>query len=340
MKKRQFLGIFILIPIFFLVCTAYATDLVVYSALDRETSEEIIKTFETQTHLHTDLALQMEQAGTVASRIKEEAEAPQADVFIGGNSNIHTSLSADGLLQKYRSNMVDEAMINPKYMDPQGYWSGWYLGAICILYNLKRFNEEIAPKGVRPPSTWADLLEPAYQGNVVVPNPLATGIGVIIMAIQIFRLGDIDAGFNFMARLNGNVRLYSRDSVGPIELISRGEAIVGSAWGHDAIARKKREDLPIKIIFPIDDGYEIGAASIITRCKHLGAAEKFIDFLLTKAPAEINARIGFRYPVRKGVMLPAGLPPFEDIRFVNYDHDLVAKNIESWKKRWAKIAGY
>jgi iron(III) transport system substrate-binding protein len=340
MKKRQFWETFILVPAFFLACRAYASDLVVYSALDLETSEEIIETFKRQTHLDIELALQMEQAGTVASRIREEATDPQADILMGGNSNIHTSLGSGGLLQKYRSNMVDEAMIDPKYMDPNGYWSGWYLGAICILYNKKRFNEEIAPRGITPPSSWDDLLEPAYHGNVVLPNPLTTGIGVIIMAVQIFRSGDTDAGFHFMARLNRNVRLYSRDSVGPIELISKGEAILGSAWGHDAIARKKQEDLPIKIVFPIDDGYEIGAASIIKGCKHLAAAEKFIDFLLTRAPAEINARTGFRYPVRKGVLLPAGLPPFEEIRFVTYNHGLVAKNVESWKKRWAKIAGY
>jgi len=340
MKKKIFLVMFILSPIFFLVFQIYAADLVIYSALDQETSKEIIKTFVGQTHLDAKLALQIEQAGTIASRIREEAKDPQADIFMGGNSNIHTFLRLGGLLQKYRSYMVDEAMIDPKYMDPQGYWSGWYLGAICILYNTKRFNEEIAINGISRPSSWDDLLEPSYHGNVIIPNPITTGIGVIIMATQIFRAGDTDAGFNFMACLNNNVRLYSRDSVGPIDLISKGEAIVGSAWGHDAIARKKRENLPIEIIFPKDDGYEIGAASIIKGCNNLAAAEKFIDFLLTRAPAEVNAKIGFRYPVRKGVILPAGLPPFEDISFVDYDHELVAKNIDLWKKRWAKIAGY
>jgi len=218
MKKRLFLVMFILSPAFFLVFTVYAADLVVYSALDRETSKEIIKAFIGQTHLDTELALQIEQAGTIASRIKKEAKVPQADIFMGGNSNIHTSMSLGGLLQKYRSYMVDEAMIDPKYMDPQGYWSGWYLGAICILYNTKRFNEEIATKGISKPSSWGDLLEPSYNGNVIIPNPLTTGIGVIIMATQIFRTGGIDAGFNFMADLNTNVRLYSRDSVGMMRL--------------------------------------------------------------------------------------------------------------------------
>lgn len=338
MRKKLFL--FILVPAIFLTHTVYAADLVVYAALDHKTSEEIIKVFEERTFLDVELALQIEQAGTVASRIREEAEDPQADLFIGGNSNIHTSLGTEGFLQRYRSCMVEEVMIDPRYMDPRGYWSGWYLGAICILYNTNRYQEEIARKGILPPSSWDDLLSSVYKGNVIISNPMTTGIAVIIMATQIFRLGGIDAGFKYMADLNRNVRLYTRDSNGPIDLISEGEAIVGAAWGHDAIAEKNREHLPITIIFPKNNGYEVGAASIIKGCKHLAAAEKFIDYLLTRAPAEINAKIGLRYPVRKGVALPPGLPPFESIRFVNYDHEMVAENVESWKRRWAGIAGY
>jgi iron(III) transport system substrate-binding protein len=338
-KKKAF-ALFILILWIFSTLTAKAADLVVYAALDLKTTREIIKVFEEQTHLVVELALQIEQAGTVASRIKREASSPRADLFVGGNSNIHASLAAEGFLQEYCSHMVEEATIDPRFMDPHGYWSGWYIGAICILYNTTRFNEEIAPKGFEPPSSWDDLLNPVYESKVIISNPVTTGSAVIIMATQIFRLASIDAGFKYMADLNDNVRLYTRGSNGPIDLVSRGEGIVGTAWGHDAIARKTRESLPITIVFPKDDGYEIGAASIIKGCKNLAAAEKFIDFLLTRTPAEINAKIGLRYPVRKGVALPAGVPPFESLSFVNYDHEMVAKNVEAWKKRWSEITGY
>ena len=317
-----------------------AADLVVYAALDYKTPREIIKVFEKETGLKVELALQIEQAGTVASRIKTEAKNPRTDVFIGGNSNIHASLATGGFLQKYRSPMVREAGIDPKFMDPHGYWSGWYLGAMCIHYNTKRFKEEIAPKGVKAPSSWDDLLNPVYKGEVITSNPATTGSAVIITATQIFRLGGVDAGFKYIANLNKNVRQYTRGANGSIDLVSRGEAIVGTAWGHDTIARKTRENLPITVVFPKQDGYEIGAASIVKGCKNLAAAEKFIDFLLTPAPGEINARIGLRYPVRKGVSLPAGVPPFESLSFVNYDNATVVKNLEAWKKRWSEITGH
>jgi iron(III) transport system substrate-binding protein len=339
MKTKTFV-LFILFLLILPAGTVRAADLVVYAALDYETPREIIRVFEEQTGLDVELALQIEQAGTVASRIKTEIKSPRADVFIGGNSNIHASLAAEGYLQKYRSPMVNEAEIDPKFMDSHGYWTGWYLGALCIHYNAKRFDEEIAPRGIEPPSSWDDLLDPVYQGEVITSNPATTGSAVIIMATQIFRLGSVEAGFNYIADLNKNVRLYTRGANGSIDFVSRGEAIVGTAWGHDTIARKTRENLPITVVFPKDDGYEIGAASVIKGCKNLAAAEKFIDFLLTPTPAEINAGIGLRYPVRKGVSLPAGVPPFESLSFVNYDHEMVAKNVEAWKKRWSEITGY
>jgi len=319
--------------------TVEAADLVVYAALDQETPRQIIKAFKEATGLEAELALQIEQAGTVAARIKTEAKSPRADVFIGGNSSIHAGLASEGFLQPYRSSMIKDAGIDPKFMDSQGTWTGWYLGAMCLHYNTKRFNDEIAPKGVMPPATWDDLLNPVYKGEVITSNPATTGSAVIIMATQIFRLGSVDAGFKYIADLHKNVRQYTPGANGSIDFVSRGEAIAGTAWGHDTIARKTRENLPITIVFPKDDGYEIGAGSIVKGCKNLQAAQRFIDFLLTPVPGEINAKIGLRYPVRKGVALPPGVPPFESLHFVNYDQTMVDKNIEAWKKRWAEVTG-
>ena len=321
------------------VAISGAADVVIYAALDQRTPREIIQAFKEATGLEAELALQIEQAGTVAARIKTEAKNPRADVFIGGNSGIHASLAGEGFLDKYQSPMVKDAGIDPKFMDAQGYWSGWYLGAMCIHYNTKRFNAEIAPKGVKPPASWDDLLHPVYKGEVITSNPATTGSAVIIMATQIFRLGSVDAGFKYIADLHKNVRQYTPGANASIDFVSRGEAIVGTAWGHDTIARKTRENLPITFMFPKEDGYEIGAASIIQGAKNAKAAQRFIDFLLTPVPAEINAKIGLRYPVRKGVKLPPGVPPFESLSFVNYDHEMVAKNVEAWKKRWSQVTG-
>ncbi|MFB3819250.1 MAG: extracellular solute-binding protein [Candidatus Methylomirabilales bacterium] len=318
---------------------AAAADVVVYAALDKKTIEEIAQAFKEATGLTAEIALQIEQAGTIASRVQTEAANPRADIFIGGNSSIHDGLAKGGFLAQYVSPEVAKAGIAKKFMDPGGFWSGWYLGALAVLVNEKRFQAELQPKGLKLPATWDDLLNPAYKGEVIAANPATTGGAVIFMATQIFRLGSEEKGFQYIAELHKNVSQYTPGANGSIPLVAQGQAIAGIAWGHDLIRQKKAENLPVAVVFPRDNGYEIGAVSILKGAKNQAAARKFVDFILTPRPMEINARNGLRYPVRGGVRLPEGVPAFESLHFVDYDQAKVAANLDAWKKRWAQITG-
>ncbi len=312
---------------------------IIYAALDEKTSNELAAAFKKETGIDAEVALQIEQAGTVSGRIKTEAPTARADVFIGGNSNFHTELVTGGYLEKYRSPVIKQAGIDTRFMDPDGYWTGWYLGALCLLYNEKRYNEEVKSKGIKPPTTWDDLLNPVYKGQMIASNPATTGGAYLMMAAQIFRLGSEKAGFEYIRKLHPNVAQYTKGANGSIPLVSQGEAIVGFAWGHDTLKQKVQGNLPIVVVFPKDSGFEIGAASIIKGAPHLEAAKKFVDFLLSPTAGKINAQNGYRYPVRKGVELPPGVPTFESLQLAPWDLQKAADNVDKWKKDWAEITG-
>jgi len=295
--------------------------------------------FTAKTGIAVDVALQIEQAGTVSSRIKTEAANPRADVVIGGNSNFHTDLSAGGFLQKYTSPVVKQAGIAPRFVDPDGYWTGWYFGALCILYNTDRFQKEVASEGVKAPTTWDDLLNPAYKGEVVASNPATTGAAYLMTAAQIFRLKSEAAGFEYVKALNANVAQYTPGANGSIPLVSQGEAIIGYAWGHDTIKQKLKGNLPITIVFPKETGFEIGGASIIKGAAHLASAQKFIDFILSPEAQKINAENGFRYPVRGDVTLPAAMPPYSELSLAPWDLKVAAANVVPWTKKWSETTG-
>jgi iron(III) transport system substrate-binding protein len=316
-----------------------AGKVIIYAALDEKTANELAAAFSAETGIPAEVALQIEQAGTVAGRIKTEASNPRADVFIGGNSNYHTDLAGGGFLAQYNSPVIKQAGIDRKFMDADGYWTGWYLGALCLLYNEKRYQEEIAPKGINPPATWDDLLNPAYKGEVIASNPATTGGAYLMMAAQIFRLGSEEAGFDYIRRLDPSVAQYTKGANGSIPLVSQGEAIVGFAWGHDTLKQKIQGNLPIVVVFPKDTGFEIGAASILKGAPNQKNAQAFIDFLLSPTAGKINAKNGYRYPVRAGVDLPAGVPAFESLSFAPWDLKAAAENVDKWKKRWAEITG-
>lgn len=312
---------------------------IIYAALDEKTANELAAAFTAETGIEAEIALQIEQAGTVAGRIKTEASTPRADVFIGGNSNFHSDLGSGGFLAEYSSPVISAAGIDTAFMDPDGYWTGWYLGALALLYNEARYNDEIAPLGIDPPATWDDLLNPAYEGEVIASNPATTGGAYLMAAAQIFRLGSEDAGFDFIRRLDPNVAQYTSGANGSIPLVSQGEAIVGFAWGHDTLKQQIQGNLPIVVVFPEDTGFEIGAASILNGAPNPESAQAFIDFLLSPTAGAINARNGYRYPVRAGVDLPEGVPAFESLSFAPWDLSMAAQNVDAWKKRWAETTG-
>ena len=314
-------------------------QVLIYAALDEKTSKELAEAFTAETGIPAEVVVQLEQAGTVSGRIKTEAPNPRADVFIGGNSNYHTELADGGFLEKYSSPVIKKEGISSQFMDADGYWTGWYLGALCLLYNEKRYQEEVAPKGIGTPATWDDLLNPVYEGEVIASNPATTGGAYLMLCAQIFRLGSEEAGFDYIRKLDENVAQYTKGANGSIPLVSQGEAIVGFAWGHDTLKQQIQGNLPIVVLFPEDTGFEIGAASIIKGAPHIESAKKFIDFLLSPTAGAINARNGYRYPVREGVDLPAGVPAFESLDFAPWDLKKAAENVDPWKKKWAEITG-
>ena len=333
--------LFVCLVVLLLAANVFAQEkkVIIYAALDEKTSKELAAAFQKETGIDAEVALQIEQAGTVSGRIKTEAPNARADVFIGGNSNFHGELISGGYLEKYSSPVIKQAGIESRFMDRDGYWTGWFLGALCLLYNEKRFTQEVSPKGIKPPATWDDLLNPVYKKQVIASNPATTGGAYLMLCAQIFRLGSEAAGFEYTRKLHPNVAQYTKGANGSIPLVSQGEAITGFAWGHDTLKQKIQGNLPIVVVFPKDTGFEIGAASIIKGAPHLDSAKKFIDFLLSPTAGKINADNGYRYPVRKGVPLPAGVPAFESLQLAPWDLKKAADNVDKWKKQWSEITG-
>jgi iron(III) transport system substrate-binding protein len=316
---------------------AQAPRLVVYSALpDLETSL-IHREFTRRTGIAVD-ALVVPAAGTLQARIRTEKDRPRADVFVGGSRDFHIPLAREGLLVPYRSPVAAQAKINPAYLDPDGYWHGWYLGALAIIINTERFERELAARGVRKPATWDDLVRPEFKGHFVMPSPVTTGGGYIFVATQIFRLGE-DRAWAYLRALNANASQYTPTAPGTITLLERGEAIVGMMWAHEAIGARILRAAPLEVTVPPDTGFEVGAVSIIKGGPNPEGARAYVDFLMTRVPQDINARYGFRYPVRADVPVPMGATPFEQLKFVKYDLDWAIQNQARIRERWTREIG-
>jgi iron(III) transport system substrate-binding protein len=316
------------------VTQAQTTKIVVYSALPDLETTLVHREFTKRTGIQVE-ALSVAAAGTLAARITAERARPRADIFVGGSADFHAPLATEGLLLAYRSPAAAEARVNPAYIDPNGFWHGWYLGALGIIINTDRFERDMAPRRVARPATWDDLLKPEFRGHFIMPSPITTGGGYIFVAAQIFRLGE-DRAWAYLRALNANASQYTPTAPGTITLLARGEGVVGMMWAHEGIGAKLAALQPLDTIVPPDTAFEIGAVSILKGGPNPDGARAYVDFLMSRTPQDINAKYGYRYPVRGDVPVPMGATPFADLKFVKYDRNWAIQNQQAVRDRWTR----
>ncbi|MFA9379647.1 MAG: ABC transporter substrate-binding protein [Acetanaerobacterium sp.] len=290
-----------------------STKLVVYSGLSEDDMTALSTSYKEATG--NDMEYIVGNVGDLTARVEAEKANPQADILLGGSVDLYDPLGKNGDFEAYSS--PENKALDTRFNDPAGFWQGWYMGVLCILYNPARFNEEIASKGIAAPKTWDDLLDAGYQDEFLMGDPSTAGGARIFVADQIFRLGETGA-WDYLKALDKNVNYYTPGAITNIDLIGKGEFIIGMSWAHDTY-KAKAAGQPIEIVIPPDTAYEIGGAAIIKDAENMDNAKGFIDWILSKDCQELNTGLSYRYPVRTDVAAPDGLPSLSDVKLVDYD---------------------
>jgi iron(III) transport system substrate-binding protein len=315
--------------------TSASGTLSVYSALNGSTNDAFVAAFEkAYPAIHVEV-VPLAAAGDVETRIQTEKNSPKADIFIGGSSEFHDPLGAQGLLVSYKS--PNASVIDAKYKDPNGYWTGWYLGIFGLVINKDRWATEMAGKPL--PKTWDDLLDPALKGKVDMPDPTKTGGGYIFVADQVFRFGGDEAkAMDYMKKLNANIGQYAGTSPQGIDLVSQGQFMVGPNWGHDIITAANK-GAPIEFDAPSDTANEVGAVSIVKGGPNTEAAKVFVDWVLTKEAGQLNVQLSNRLSTRPDVPPAPGAPTLDQVTLVNYDRVWATANKTRLLKAWQAAIG-
>lgn len=307
----------------------------VYSALNESTNNAFIEAFTTAYPNIKVEVLPLAAAGELQTRIRTEKAAPKADIFIGGSSEFHDPLGKEGLLLSYTSPNAKD--LDAKFKDPNGNWTGWYLGIFGIVLNQDRWGDESGGKD--KPQTWDDLLDPVFKGKLVVPDPVKTGGGYIFLATQVFRFGgDEQKAMDYMKQLNENVGQYVGTAPQGIEFVGQGQFLMGPNWGHDILTAASK-GAPVEFIAPENTANEVGAISIINGGPNTEAAKVFVDWVLTKEAGELNVKLSNRLSVRSDVAPAPGAPTLDQVKLVNYDRAWATENKDRLIKEWQQAVG-
>lgn len=192
------------------------------------------------------------------------------------------------------ANVIKEGVYRRKDGSIYALSTGFY--AIGIAYNTKEVKTR--------PTSWTDLWNKAYEGKVTIPSPV--NAGGIPMFLTINRIAggtmqNVEPGVKKLKALKV-ANYYDSSGAGSASFQS-GEVIIGALYAT-AAWNLADEGLPISYAAPKE-----GAPSsdirihIVKGTKHLAAAEKFVNYAVSKKAATCLADTLYVGPATKGVVL-------------------------------------
>lgn len=305
----------------------------IYSALNQSTNDAFFAAFKAAVPGIDVELLPLAAAGALQTRIIAEKASPKGDIFVGGDRSFHDVLGKQGLLEKYVS--PNAAAIPAGYKDPDGLWTGWYVGIFAFVHNTSRISEV----GGKKPTTWDDLLDPIWKGKIVMPSPITTGGGYIFLATQVFRFGKDEAkAMDFMKKFHANVAQYIDSSPNAIQFVAQGQFVGAPNWAHDILTSKAQGN-PVDLDIISDTGNEVGSVSIIKGGPNTNSAKAFVDWMLTKDAGALNVKLSNRVSLVPGVPPAPGAPTLETVKMVNYDGTWASDNQKRLTQLWQTTVG-
>ena len=241
---------------------------------------EMTKAFQAKTGITTKFIRL--SSGEALTRLVASKGNPEFDVWTGGPNDSHIAGRIAGVLDTYKS--PTRNMLKSQFKDDEGYWTGIYMGALGFCSNTN----ELKRIGLKAPTSWNDLLNPKYKGNIMMAHPGTSGTAYTALWSQVLRLGSEDKAIEYMQELNKNILSYTRSGAGPTGPLGRGEVATGLVFSHDCTAAILRGN-PLVVSFPKEGtGFEIGGIALVKGARNPDAAKAYIDFALSAEAQNIG----------------------------------------------------
>jgi len=307
-----------------LISSGRAADtVVVYSALDREFSEPVLKAYGKRAGVSVLPKFDVESTKTVGltNLIVAESRRPRCDLFWNNEILNTLRLKERGLLARFRPSHAADLPETFKAKD--GTWYGFAARGRILIINTKLVGQADRPKGIQ------DLLDPKWKGKIGIAKPL-------------FGTTASHAACLFAAWGDQRARQYFHDlKANGVQVLS-GNKQVATAAGSGAIALGLTDTddamgeidagSPVAIIYPDREPDGIGTLfipntlAIIKGAPHQKEAEALADHLLSPE-VETALAIGpsAQIPLLKTTNINARVETPKTVHAMEVDFEAAAK---------------
>ncbi len=208
-----------------------------YTAMDIPVAEQLGKRFEAR---YPGIAVRVKRSGAerVFERIgkEEQIQLHEVDVVCSTDAAHFVHWKRDGLLAPYLPE--DAAKHLPaEQVDADGMYAAVFAMLSPIGYNTNLVKPEDAPK------SFADLLDPRWQGRIVKGHPNYSG-AILTATFQIAR----DLGWSYFERLARQKVMQVQSALDPPKKLAAGPSAVQADGVSSTLRLWKEEGAPVEAV--------------------------------------------------------------------------------------------
>ena len=267
-------------------------------------------------------------SGEVLSKLRAEGGTPSADLWFGGGIDAFMSAKDDGLLEQVQFDAAED--LDPTYRDADGYWYSKGITIVGFLLN----NGLMKDLGLTDPTSWADLTDSQYAGEIVMSNPAVSGTNYAVVNALLQSLGD-EEGWNYFTALNDNIAYYGKRGSDPKNKVTSDEFAIGITYIDRSIEALTEEN-DVSIVYPTDGiPWVPEGVAVFKNADNVDAAKYFVEWLFSnddhlRTLAELEQKDGAKLikPSLEGVELsydPSILMKEDLSQFGAQREDILAK---------------
>ena len=274
--------------------------------------------------------------GEIGAQLRAEAANPKTDIWWGGTGDPFLQAAEQGLLEAYRPDYINDLheWAVRQYAMSGNMVGGFYTSAIGFGYNT----DVLKKKHIPEPKCWADLVKPAYKGEIEISHPATSGTAYTIIAGLVQMMGE-DAAFEYLKKLHKNTTTYTRSGQAQAPNVAKGEVGVGVSFifGFD---KWRHDKFPVKTAAPCEGtGYEVGGIALVKGARNKDNAKRYYDWLMSPAGQSIGGKAGsLQSPANKTFKPDPRIPSMADVKLIKYDFEKYGKAAERRRliERWTR----
>lgn len=313
--------------------TGNDNNIIVYTSIPSDIVGNYLAAFEAE-HPQINVTLVNAVTLNLVDRLLAEQDDPQADVVWGLAVTSMLTLEWNSLLTMYAPTGLER--VDPIFLDgrqpPQ--WVGISARSIVLCAN----QAELDKRNLPTPTSWQDLIDPVYHGQLLILSPGQTSVGYLLMS-TILQLYGETIGWEYLAQLHQNVDgIYANNARGVCEEVLQGEYPIGLTYDYRAYFPNEPT---MQVIFPEEGaGWDMEANGLIRKEHVKSGAQIFLDWAISDTGMQEYTRDRMITAVATDTQPMEGVDA-EEMASHLFDLDIpwVAANRERIQERWMSLYG-